>query len=90
MRVKEPDCRTKFEKIISEGEYKVEEMIAALELEVYQKKEASCKVGVNKLKYMQNSLTYLNQETYINFIELVRAGVKVEESVSMSKGYTDV
>jgi hypothetical protein len=35
----------------------------ALNLDVSQKKLASFKENTNKLKYMQNSLTYLNQKS---------------------------
>lgn len=83
LRVDKDNCRLKFNKILLEGEYNVEKLIAALKLEVDQKKERSFKEGSNKLSYMQNSLTYLNQRTYEGFIELINsgAGVKIQEEI---------
>lgn len=64
------DCQIKFAKIIAEDDYTIEDMIRALEYEIIMKKESSLKEGTNKLKYMQNSLTYLNQRTFENFMEV--------------------
>jgi UDP-3-O-[3-hydroxymyristoyl] glucosamine N-acyltransferase len=65
-------------KILNEGEYTIGEIVEALQLEIHQKKEDSVKTGQNKLKYQQNSLTYLNQQSYIPFVDLIRAGHKVK------------
>ena len=65
-------------------------MVEALEYEVVQKKENSVKAGENKLKYMQNSLTYLNQRTFEPFIELIKEGVKIIPSQSAPKGSVDI
>jgi hypothetical protein len=88
LRVDKDNCRLKFNKILLEGEYNVEKLIAALKLEVDQKKERSFKEGSNKLSYMQNSLTYLNQRTYEGFIELLKSGVKVKQETIV--GATDI
>jgi hypothetical protein len=87
LRVKKDDCKAKIKNIISEGEYTMKDMIDALKLEVLQKKESSVKTGTNKLSYMQNSLTYLNQRTFEPFIELVKEGKKIEESPEPIKGF---
>jgi len=76
LKAKKADCEEKLKKILSEGEYTIDELIGALEIEVHQKKEASVKEGKNKLSYMQNSLTYLNQRTYEAFIDLYKSGFK--------------
>jgi hypothetical protein len=76
MRVKKDDCKMKLNNILSEGEYTIDELVKALEIEVLQKKENSVKTSTNKMSYMQNSLTYLNQRTFEPFIELVRQGHK--------------
>lgn len=89
MRVKKDDCRAKFDKIMSEGEYTADELIAALEYEVLQKKENSVKNASNKLTFMQNSLTYLNQRTFEGFVELIKEGVTIKESNTMEGG-TDI
>lgn len=85
-RVKKDECKLKFDKIMNEGEYTVDELIAALEFEVQQKKENSLKTGVNRMTFMQNSLTYLNQRTFEPFIELIREGQKVKQSPDPYKG----
>jgi hypothetical protein len=80
MRVRKDECKLKFNKILGEGEYTVHELIKALELEVNQKKENSVKSGTNRMTFMQNSLTYLNQRTFEVFIELIKEGHVAEES----------
>ena len=49
----------------------------------------SVKLSTNKLTYMQNSLTYLNQRSYEPFIELIKEGAKIEEAPKVTGG-TDV
>lgn len=73
------DCKLKFNAILSEGEYNADDLIAAVEFDVLQKKENSYKAGENKLKYLQNSLTYLTQRSFEPFIELVKQGITIEE-----------
>jgi hypothetical protein len=88
LRVGKDDCRTKFNKILLEGEIDAKQIVEALKLEVFQKKEKSLKEGSNKLSYMQNSLTWLNQRSYDGFIELLNSGVKITETKSV--GATDI
>jgi len=89
MRVKKDDCKAKLNAILQEGEYTIDELIAALKYEVLQKKENSYASKTNKLSYMQNSLTYLNQRTFEPFIELIREGKTIEEK-PIIKGGTDI
>ena len=86
MRVKKDECKIKFDSIVGEGEYKPTELIAALEYEILQKKENSIKTKVNRLTFMQNSLTYLNQRSFEPFIELIRDGKTIKESAEPIKG----
>lgn len=81
-------CAEKFNKIILEGEYTAEQLIAALLYDVDQKKRESIKQGSNKLTFMQNSLTYLNQRSFESFIELIAEG-KITETF-VSKGSFDI
>ncbi len=90
LKAKKEDCREKLNKIMSEGEYTITEMIQALELEVHQKKQNSIKTGGNKLSYMTNSLSYLNGRLFEPFIELVRAGHKVKEENKTLSGGVDI
>ena len=79
LRVKKDDCKLKLNAILKEGEYTTDELISALELEIKQKMENSIKTGQNKLSYMKNSLTYLNQRDFEGFIDLIREGYKTKE-----------
>jgi hypothetical protein len=83
------NCKLKFNAILSEGEYTADDLIAAVEFDVLQKKENSVKNNENKLKYMQNSLTYLTQRSFEPFIELVRQGITIEEKPK-TVGATDI
>jgi hypothetical protein len=82
LRQNPADCRIKFDKILIEGEYTAAELIEALKFDVLQKKEASILEKTNKLKYMQNSLTYLTQKSYAAYIELIKEGIQIKETQS--------
>jgi hypothetical protein len=84
LRVSKDDCKLLINKILLEGEYIIDDLIGALELEVKQKVEASLKEGRNKLSFMQNSATYLRQKTYEPFIELYKTGAAEESSQKVS------
>lgn len=70
LRMKKEDCRKKFLEIVAEGEYSAQDLIRSLEFDVMMKKEASLRDKENKLKWFQNSLTYLNQGTFEGMVEL--------------------
>lgn len=89
LRQNKEECKLKFDKILLEGEYVAADLIAALNFDVMQKKENSVKQRSNKLTYMQNSLTYLNQRSYEPFIELIREGTKIDEA-NKPTGGTDI
>lgn len=89
LRQKKEECKTKFNKILEEGQYTCDELIAALQYEVLQKKEASVKAGTNRMMYMQNSLTYLNQRSFESFVELIKEGNKIDENNTFEGG-TDI
>lgn len=80
LRADRDDCRLKFEKIVLEGEYTADELIEALKMDVIGKKEASIKQNTNKLTYMQNSKTYLNQRSYEPYLELIKQGSTITKS----------
>ena len=86
MRKGKEECRIKFDNIVAEGDYTVQELIAALEYEIMQKKENSVKTKTNRLSFMQSSITYLNQRSFEPFIELIREGKTVTESPEPIKG----
>lgn len=72
LKMNKTECKTKFDAIIKEGEYSVQEIIDAVKYDVLQKKKNSKKTGQNKLTYIQNSLTYLRQRSFVPFIELAK------------------
>jgi DNA-directed RNA polymerase len=86
MKVKKDECRMKIDKILLEGEFSIDDLVNALNYEVKQKMESSLRAGTNKLSYMHNSLSYLNQNDYIPFIELIRSGNKIIESPNLPSG----
>lgn len=88
LRQNKDECRLRYDKILLEGEYTSSQLIEALKFDVLQKKEASLKENTNKLTYMQNSFTYLNQRSYEAFIELINSGITVKET--KSNGSTDI
>lgn len=89
LRVNKDDCQIRLNTILSEGEYTIDQLIAALEYEVIQKKENSVKTGTNRLTYMQSTLTYLNQRSFQNYIELINQGVVITETPQRITG-TDI
>lgn len=90
LKAKKDDCKIKLNKILDEGEYTIDDLIKALELEISQKKENSYKTGANSLKYMHNSLTYLNQRDFEPFIELIKAGHKIVEETKPITGGVEI
>jgi len=90
LRKDKENCRVKFDKILIEGTYNAQQLIAALDYEVLQKKEKSLKTGVNKLSYMQNSLTYLNQLGFEAFMELIGDNRFIQETQEIRDTTTDI
>jgi hypothetical protein len=84
------ECRLKFDKIILEGEYTAAQLIAALNFEILQKKESSIQTSTNRMTFMQNSVTYLNQRAFEPYIELINSGEEIKESLQKPKGGTDI
>ena len=89
LRRDKDNCKLKFDKILLEGEYTATQLIEALNYDVLQKKENSVKQKANKLTFLQNSLTYLNQRSYEPFIELIKEGTKIDEATKPVGG-TDI
>ena len=89
LRTDKENCKLRFNAILAEGEYSVDDLVSALEFDVLQKKENSLKTGMNKITFMQNSLTYLNQRTFEPFIELVKEGMTIVET-NKPVGGTDI
>jgi len=90
LRLHKDDCRLKFDKIILEGEYTAQQLIAALNFEILQKKETSISENANRLKFMQGSSVYLNQRSFEPFIELINDGSKIDIAPQKPTGGTDI
>lgn len=86
LRVRKDECRLAITKVLGEGEYTIDDLVKALELEVLQKKENSVKTRMNRLTFMQNSLTYLNQRTFEPFIDLLKEGSGMDETSDKDGG----
>lgn len=88
LRKDKENCRLKFNAILSEGEYSSEDLIKALEYEVNLKKKESVRTRINKMTFLQNSLTYLNQRSFEPYIELSKDFQAKEEpeQVILKKG----
>ena len=80
-------CKLKFDKILNEGVYTVEQLIKGIETEVILKKEASIKTNKNHMTFMKNVETYLNSDGYKVFIEIAENG---ELKISKNVGSTDI
>ncbi len=90
LRLSKDVCRLKFDKIIIEGEYTAEQLIAALNFEVNQRKETSITENTNGLKFMKGSPSYLENKGFEPFIELIKDGAIVTESKQKPQGGTDI
>ena len=86
LRVNREECRIKFDKILLEGEYTANDLIQALSLDIFRKKEQSVRNGENKLTYMKASLTYLNQRAYEPLIEDIKNGAKIDKQTDIYYG----
>jgi len=84
------ECRLKFDKILLEGEYTAVQLIAALNYELLQKKESSISTNSNRMTFMQNSVTYLNQRAFEAYIELINDGAKIDIAPQKPTGGTDI
>lgn len=80
------ECRIKFNRIIEEDGYSARDIIEATKLDVEMKKQKSYKTNENRLSFLQNSLTYLNQRSFEPFIDLL----KEEMPQSDQFGATDI
>ena len=84
------ECRLKFDKIILEGEYTAAQLIGALNYELLQKKESSVDTNSNRMTFMQNSVTYLNQRAFEAYIELINDGATIDVAPQKPQGGTDI
>ena len=89
LRANKDECRTKFNKILLEGDYRSEQLVEALKYDVQSKKDNSISTGTNNLTFIQNSLTYLNKKTFEPFIEIIKEGKEIKNN-DYYAGSTDI
>lgn len=87
LRQNKEECKIKLDKILLEGEYSIEEITNAIKFDIENKKEMSFKTGTNKLTFLHNSLTYLNQKDFEPYIELLKQGQEIKQTTN---GSTDI
>jgi len=83
-------CRVLFDKILKEGDHTAQNMIDAITLDILRKKEASVREKTNNLKFLQNSHTYLFQNTYEGIMADVKKGIRIVETSRIQRGGTDI
>lgn len=69
LRANKEKCRLTFNKLILENKYTKDEIINATLYDINMRKNNSIKKGTNQLTFIQNSATYLYQESFEPFIE---------------------
>lgn len=74
LRVKKEECEQLFNKLVMSNEYTAENIINATKFDVENKKRESYKQGKNVLSFLQNSATYLRQQSFDGYV-----GMKIEE-----------
>jgi hypothetical protein len=82
LRVNKAKCKKYFEDILKKGEHTGEQIIAATQYDINLKKENSVKKGSNQLTFMQNSGTYLYNQVYESFIDLVNQSTPISEGAT--------
>jgi hypothetical protein len=79
LRINKEDCKVKLKAILNTGEFSINEIVEAVKYDVQCKMENSIKTKTNKLSYLQNSLTYLRQYSFLPFLELIKEGKAIKE-----------
>jgi hypothetical protein len=79
LRINKEDCKVKLKAILNTGEFSITEIVEAVKYDVQCKMESSIKTKTNKLSYLQNSLTYLRQYSFLPFLELIKEGKVIKE-----------
>ena len=86
-KMKKDGCRQLFNKYINEKKYTAEQIINATKFDINLKKDMSVKKRENQLTYLQNTYTYLYQESFQGFIDILQ---EEEIDVRSHKGPIDI
>ena len=87
LKAKKEEAAELFRQILGEGEFTADQIIKALEYEVKAKTETSIQIRENKMRYMQNSSTWLRQRTFAQFISIAELDNQPE---TKSAGAVDI
>lgn len=82
LRKNEEKCRVGFKKVISEG-YKIDEILKALEYEVWARKQGSVEKKDNQMHYMNMLEVWLNQKCFEAYLGMEIPKPKVETPTSI-------
>jgi hypothetical protein len=80
LRTGKPRAKGYWDAIIEKGIITGEQIIEATQYDVQMKKEDSVIKGKNGLTFMQNAATYLYNDSYAPFIELIKGGIDINRS----------
>lgn len=72
LRTGKEQCKKKYDSIINTGVVTHRELINCLKYEIKSRKIDSLKNNKNQMCFMKGSLSYLNQEAYVSYIDEVR------------------
>jgi len=78
LRSDKSGCNKKYVKLLLEEGYKHEDIIKALKYQVSLFKKNTTLVD-NKMKFFQNSSTWLNQKTFTSYLELMNDNIEDDE-----------
>lgn len=73
LRVSKPKCKGYFEKIVNAGKYTPDQIIAATKYDIEVRKENSVRDNRNHLTFLQNSGTYLYNDSYEGYIDMIKS-----------------
>lgn len=80
LRTSKSKCALLFNKMILDGKYTKDEIINATMYDVELKKKNSMKKGSNQLTFLQNSATYLHNESFSAFIKFGKPKIESNKS----------
>lgn len=72
LRIAKDQCRKKYDSILNTGVVTHENLMDCLRYEIKSRKLDSIKKQTNQLCYMKGSLSYLNQNAYMAFMDLIK------------------
>lgn len=78
-RVNKDSCQKKYIDILNGGDTTHEEMVKVIKYIVYLKQKETYNPSDNKMRFIQNTETFLNQGSFYGYIEMMKADKKWNE-----------